>query len=451
MAEPRYSTLRGVSWFSPPTGFACVTCVRAAVLSVERVGPLFFPALQVRSLGELGHAVLVVSGAPPPSSPSLPTPSSSPAAWDGAPNASVLRFPLPRWGSLDASCAWEEYASSCVRLGASAVGAFAPEAAVTVDWHGHEAWRRVRAALSRFASLPEAYMNFRVHSRTAPQSVEGDVIRRLEAAAVLSAARTLAVSEVDAKELRHLVGIAETDPRAARVTGLLPPLRREIRDRVLEEETGAEDASSPSPPRSLLLCCVRCSAEKEPQRFVRAVELLCGRNRLPADVTPLVVGAGWSESASAPPLRGSTLCARLRAACPRAEIRSGFLAPEEFSRLLRATALNVHPPREDAYGMTVAEAAALGAPSLVARGGGVGIVELLRPELDEVLSFDAGDDPEASDALADAIERALRDRAALEAVGKRARMRSLAWSEQAAGKALENAVRECVAGGERET
>ena len=46
--------------------------------------------------------------------------------------------------------------------------------------------------------------------------------------------------------------------------------------------------------------------------------------------------------------------------------------------MYRRTCLNVHPCVYDAYGMTVVEAAAFGAPSCVQRGDLVGCAALLR-------------------------------------------------------------------------
>lgn len=54
------------------------------------------------------------------------------------------------------------------------------------------------------------------------------------------------------------------------------------------------------------------------------------------------------------------LKARLRAAAPNAVVEERFLGPQDLAHIFAATALNVHPPVYDAYGMTVVEAASQG-------------------------------------------------------------------------------------------
>jgi len=56
--------------------------------------------------------------------------------------------------------------------------------------------------------------------------------------------------------------------------------------------------------------------------------------------------------------------------------------------MYRRTCLNVHPCVYDAYGMTVVEAAAFGAPSCVQRGDLVGCAALLRQSEMEFIPVD---------------------------------------------------------------
>ena len=59
---------------------------------------------------------------------------------------------------------------------------------------------------------------------------------------------------------------------------------------------------------------------------------------------------------------------RLRAAFPQAVIIADFMGPPSLAAIFSATALNFHPCEYDAYGMSLVEAAAFGAPSLVNGG-----------------------------------------------------------------------------------
>ncbi|CAI5979624.1 unnamed protein product [Closterium sp. NIES-65] len=99
------------------------------------------------------------------------------------------------------------------------------------------------------------------------------------------------------------------------------------------------------------------------------------------------------------------------------------------------TLLNIHPCLYDAYGMTVVEAAAFSAPSVihVGPGGAVGAAELLSPEEQLALPVDLS---AALPVVAESILALLRDRQHLAQVGLAARRRSLEWSEEASARAL---------------
>ncbi|KDD73319.1 hypothetical protein H632_c2305p0, partial [Helicosporidium sp. ATCC 50920] len=88
----------------------------------------------IRALTRAGHSVVVVAGAPP--------------AFAGEADAcgaqAVIQIPLPTWGRLDGACAWEAYvAGAAAPATAACLAAFAPEAALSVDWHG---WAACEAA-----------------------------------------------------------------------------------------------------------------------------------------------------------------------------------------------------------------------------------------------------------------------------------------------------------------
>ncbi|KAI7843143.1 hypothetical protein COHA_003314 [Chlorella ohadii] len=183
--------------------------------------------------------------------------------------------------------------------------------------------------------------------------------------------------------------------------------------------------------RRFLTCCVRISPEKEPHRFVEAVEELQRRGSLQRlGVTPLMAGAGWASE------YGAALRERLEAAVPQCVIHDSFLGPAELAAVYAATVLNVHPPTYDAYGMTVVEAASQGAPTLVQGGGHVGATDLLCADSGEVLCCDM-DQP--ADKLADILEALLADRAGLAAVGRKAMAKARSWTEHDNAGALTEA------------
>jgi glycosyltransferase involved in cell wall biosynthesis len=63
-------------------------------------------------------------------------------------------------------------------------------------------------------------------------------------------------------------------------------------------------------------------------------------------------------------------------AFPTAIVIDRFVSPQELAAVLAHTILNFHPPANDADGMTVVEAAAFGAPSVLA-GSSIGAFLLL--------------------------------------------------------------------------
>jgi len=85
---------------------------------------------------------------------------------------------------------------------------------------------------------------------------------------------------------------------------------------------------------------------------------------------------------------GDDLIRRLKSAAPDALIIDSFLDADALADLFQRTALNVHPPLYDTFGMSVVEAAAFGAPSLLHSGGMVGATVAVRPAHGEALEAD---------------------------------------------------------------
>lgn len=118
-----------------------------------------------------------------------------------------------------------------------------------------------------------------------------------------------------------------------------------------------------------LLCCVRLSPEKGAHRFVEIVAHL--REHLEQwSITPTLCG-----TASCPEYAQS-IKERLMTVFPSCAIINKFLNPASLQRMFRETVLNIHPSLNDAYGMTIVEAAACGVVSVVSSDGSVGAVDL---------------------------------------------------------------------------
>jgi hypothetical protein len=398
--------------------------LRALFLSLEYCPPLFsgngtYSRCIVRGLARQNVSLFVVSGRPSSTSAreAESEPGILPPTTSGQLHA-LASVPLPSWGRLDRTSAWREFADGC---GADAVllervARFAPEAVFAVDWSGVIAWEEgLCRGLSGtpWADIPCLYLNFRVFTTStalhAPAAGEEGTLQphlsdlhfyqRVEAAAVRSSAVTVALCRLDALHLAALGlgtdpnsgGPAEGPPQPTPdhttldVRIVLPPLRSDIAALATSGSGAGEPLPWPLregipafpsyPATRLLTSAVRLSPEKGAHHFADAMRALgaesLGRLRLRAFLcgsapdaeyaarvrrTLLEAGEGCGESDSpsfpspipAPPL-----------------LASAFLGAPDMAAIFARTAINVHPALSDAYGMTIVEAAAFGAPSLV--------------------------------------------------------------------------------------
>jgi len=438
---------------------------RAAAFSGNGV----YAQSQARALAKAGHDVHVVSGVP---SKSVERKQSRQTHYPGdPPNLAVTEILLSedeKWGRLDVECGWREFAE---RAGPGleedlvrGIADFNPDVILGVDWSSLPAARslsrRVRS-LNREDTAnddgegdenaliaPFVYSNFRVFTRgNAPEAHAA-----LEADAVAAAREVLALSREDADFVAERLsppGIAVA-PRV-----VLPPLREDVR--VLAESVSAASRSSaaadaPSAPeRKYLTCCVRLSPEKEPENFLSLCRWLAARDALRgASLVPVLCASTRGEYAD-------SVRSRFRE-CVRGNehrIVTEHLDADGLRDLFSATRLNYHPCRRDAYGMTVVEAGAFGAPSVAQRGGGVGATATLREQdgaaLGMTLPTSAGEEPGADDdevllsaAHAEVLKHAL-DGATLERVGAAAKKAATAWDEAANAGAVARALRAAVA------
>ncbi|CAL8468103.1 g7642 [Coccomyxa elongata] len=388
---------------------------------------------QVRALAALGNELLVISG--------------KPAGYQGAPEsegaAKLFQVELSVWGSLDRSSAWQAFAEGAgSEEVVSAVARFQAGAVLGVDWTSLQAYKNLSAGLQRSAALvpPYVFMNYRVYHRTASAG-DRALIAAMESQAVKTSMLTTVLSRSDAQYIqKQLLGSSTIASHLPVV--LLPALRSDMEGLPLPPDTAQNQLSQsahcsatslpqseqPMKRRRNLTCCVRLSPEKEPERFVAIVEQLARSGALQRlGIVPLMCG-----SATGPYADG--LKARLRAAAPDAVVEERFLGPADLARIFAATALNVHPPLYDAYGMTVVEAASQGAPSLVNAGGHVGAADLLSAKRGEIFEADFS---VSEHELAQHVEALLKDeQGRLASVGTAAAARAHSWTEAANAQKL---------------
>lgn len=362
----------------------------------------------------------------------------------GAENAkskAAIVVSLPRWGCLDGSSAYREFAAQMnEKLDEHYKTHEWPDLMLGIDWHCLPIFDHLAAQ----RPLVMVYLNFRVFSRSG-----SDFMKSKEFSCMERAWLTLALSETDAAFLRELNPYPD-------VAVLLPPLRQDVVDLATKKK-----APKDQPKRTLITCCVRLSDEKQPERFVELVEHLAERKAFdgihgfePGLRPVLVTGRMDVEM---------PLVQRFLNAHPSADAYP-FLDAKGLEELYSKTLLCVHPPSYDAFGMSAIEAAAFGAPTMFMKDADVGAKHVLSFLGDEAY-FEADLDdnhtgyiPPEDRATAAALEamsggelkryrrqyedgvfhvlKVIRNNEKLRAVGNLAKKRAITWTEQAHGDRL---------------
>jgi len=379
------------------------------------------------------------------------------------------------WRRLDRSAAWSAFAESAAGLASTIAREFRPSAVLAIDWTGGAAWRAMRAVWPVDSTLspppPSLYINFRVYSsglpagdpeaawydarelealRAAQHVLALSVKDRTSLHAMLSASAPASLPTVDAPASLPTVEVPASLPT---VEVLLPCLRGDLHAlaeqplaahqrhqppavasvlAAMSNRTCAAQGVAGSDGRFLVTCAVRLSAEKNPLLFVEVMEAI-GHHLEAKGLLPLLCGATADASLA------REIKERLRAAVPSAVVLDDFLGPEALGSVLSATRLNFHPCLYDAYGMSVVEAAAFGAPSVVNGGGSVGATALLNPDgvgTAEQGCFELDLRSSSIAELGHAVLAALDDEPRLQSVAQTAKERALGWSEAAAGRAI---------------
>ena len=350
----------------------------------------------------------------------------------------VVSVPVPKskWGRLDKTCAHEEFAKNVSEKQLETVVTFGANHVLGVDWSSLELYKRIRKRYedeetkSKIPPPPLTCLIYRVFT------LHDESHRELEQSVVSAASRVICLCNNDAEFLRDtFLNVGE---EAVAVEVIHPPLREDVlkdATNALAQEQPLVSTAREKKKRNALTCVVRLSKEKEPERFVELVEELAKRNAFFSGdggdganddnddaLIPILVAPATSEFAEG-------LKKRFREATKNIPNASelcieSFLNAKQLGKIYSRTKLNVHPCRKDAYGMTVIEAAAFGAPSLVCSGGKVGSSELL-VENEGVFSFDY--DNETIEALANFITNIDENR--LKEVSKIGRERALAYDE----------------------
>ena len=320
-------------------------------------------------------------------------------------------MPRDKWFKLTLDGAWKEFADGCAREDVrQSVRQFAPRVTLGVDWSSHAAVQSIGMP------IPYVMTAFRIFSQNDERHLA------CERDAVQMAAGVVALCGSDARYICERLG-ASREPEV-----ISPPLRSTIVN-LAKEVAGSVEYDTGK--RRYLSCVVRVSVEKEPDRFVCLVEELARRGVFASgSLVPLLCA---NENILRTSKYAQDLKERFLSCVSNGRVIENFLDERELSAIFRETALNVHPSTADAFGMTVVEAAAFGAPSVMHRGGAVGASELLRPHLSESIEVDV---LAPVHEFADKIESVIADPKTRLVVAKNASARALEWDETSYGQAM---------------
>lgn len=424
----------------------------------------------VKGLLSCGHRVVVCCCKPHPEVPGISA--DNPIDSDRLKVEAVELSASDGWRRLDDTSAWQRYTDGVAKAAVQGRLSFsqgpatfgpssAPAAVLAIDWTGCAAWRRIQSAFPKTRML---YVNFRVYSSGLSS---GEAASRAawhderEAEALAAADRILALSVHDQASLQSLQSSrhAAREARTPAIGLLLPCLRGDMQalaqqpaemlakrlppavsarlDAMTAPSTLAPTTSASwswardgSQPRRLLVCGVRLSAEKNPMLFARVIDRIA--TKLEArGVVPLLFGAS-----AEPQYAGEVKQLVQRAG---GLVLEQFLGPEDMAALYAVTRLNFHPCLYDAYGMSIVEAAAFGAPTVVNSGGTIGASALLGLDAGCIgIGLTAGDAGKGDEVatLASRLLEVLDDAESLKRVARIGRERALGWGEEACGRKL---------------
>lgn len=378
---------------------------RVLLIGLEFVEPLFsgngvLTHSVVRGLLQIGYDVTVLCARPEGTAHQVN------ASMSKYEKLHVISVPVPdsTWRRLDIKSAWKELAANVSEISELSHETF--RYVFGVDWSAIPTYRAIQSKLSGQPHL--ILLVFRVFSRSRElltSDEESTFYQTRERDAIDIAAATFVLSHVDREEL-----ITLCDNASQKFHVLVPPLRQDMYDIC---------AASPdlrhSGERKYLICNVRLSPEKNAIQFAHIVAVLEKNGTLKkAGLVPVMIG---------------TICdpqyaAEVQAILPETTIIvDTFLSTHKMLEYLHQAALLVHPPVYDAYGMTIAEAAAVSTPAIIHENH-IGASSLFRVEQDEIFTADFTTVETAVAKLTEILDSP----DTLKRIGENAHRRTLSWT-----------------------
>lgn len=250
-----------------------------------------------------------------------------------------------------------------------------------------------------------------------------------EVKAQLSSCLTIALCQADGQALRNAVRLSPASTTAPTIHILWPPLRADLAATANAARVNNELA--PLCERPYLTCCIRLSPEKAVHRFVDLVRDIGQPTLQSLGLTPVLCGAA-ADLGYATEIRTA-----LRQAAPQSVIMETFLSTADLANMWRQTRLNIHPSQNEAFGMTIVEAAAFGVPTVLSDDGTVGAADLFNARgeggADNCACLAAVSDRSSLQAT---VEQVLQEPHVLEKKGQAAQACALNWQQDSFGQAL---------------
>lgn len=347
---------------------------------------------QVRSLSTLYSPSLiqeVIVARPRGAVSSSSSSSSSLHPSDTPPGVRLHVIPVSTWKTTDRSFDYSTFALGVEQTLETLLSPNPTEppidAIVVVDWTGMSGVSLLAAKKKGqllLSHIPIFFLNFRVYARMTDISDEDRAFYyQAESQAVKlaleSGGAVVGICDSDTQFLQTMIRGPNDESHDLlllqdRICTIHPMLRQEFAEIAQRDQDYCLDTRRHRP---YLSCIVRLSKDKGPQRFVDLCQQITVRDATfwhRTQTIPFLAGA------ASQPEFAKELITQLQTHVPQALIMEQFLDPETLSTYLQQTRLNIHPAIYEAFGMTIVEAAACGAPTLLHNtNGAIGAEQLL--------------------------------------------------------------------------
>ncbi|MBU2652708.1 MAG: glycosyltransferase family 4 protein, partial [Bacteroidetes bacterium] len=263
-----------------------------------------------------------------------------------------------------------------------ALSVFNPSLALGIDWHSAP----ICTALAKTCGCKFIFMPFRIFS----YSYKSIFIRKLEELGANYADAIIALSEVDARLMKEFFGRTAT---------------------IINPPVNVQGLNKKK--RDIILTISRVSPEK------RIEKLVCALPKVDSSLSLVIAGHIYSE----PYLRELKELS-IKLGVENRVTFTGSLPQPQLWKLYSEAKIYVSPSKYEPFGLSIAEAAALGLPVIMDSSGMVGAGELLEDKK-SCLKVDVSNEEE----LADAINLLARNPKLSKRIGRNARKAALKLSK----------------------